>query len=94
MHAVLAGSVLLLRSTETVELRRYPNVLKPQISQEQHELRLRQSAGDSTRPQVNVAPHLLAKFGIEHDIAKLQPTARAQDAADFGKGSVFFRHKV
>ena len=47
------------------------NLLKTQVLQERHELCLRQSAGDSTGPQVDVPANVLAEFTIEHDIGKL-----------------------
>ena len=55
----------------------YAYILKSQVAQERHELRLRQSAGDSPSPQIDVAANVIAEFGIEHYICKLQPAAGA-----------------
>jgi len=46
-------------------------VLKSQVTQERDELCLRQSTGDSTSPQIDVATNVFAEFGIEHYISKL-----------------------
>ena len=76
MDTILRGGVFLLSATEAVEVGGYAYILKPQISQEQDELCLRQSAGDSTGPQINVMSSVLAELGIEHDICKLQSPTR------------------
>jgi hypothetical protein len=55
----------------------YAYILKSRVAQERHELCLRQSAGDSTSPQIDVAATVIAEFGIEHYICKLQPATGA-----------------
>ena len=70
-HAVPPGGVFLLGATEAVDVGSYAYVLKPQVPQERHELCLRQSTGDSTSPQIDVAASVFAEFGIEHYIGKL-----------------------
>jgi hypothetical protein len=54
---------------------RYVYVLKSQAAQERNELCRRQSTGDSTSPQIDVATNVFAEFGVEHYISKLQPSA-------------------
>ena len=71
MHAVLPGRVFFLGATEAVEVSRDAYVLKSQFAQERDELCLRQSTGDSTSPQIDVAANVFAEFGIEHYISKL-----------------------
>jgi hypothetical protein len=60
-----------------------------QVPQERNQLCVRQSAGDSTGPQVDVAANILPEFGVEHNIGKLEATAGAQDAADLGERFLF-----
>ena len=74
-HAVLPGGIFFFGAAEAIEVCRDAYVLKPQVAQERHELCLQQSAGDSTSPQINVATNVIAKSGVEYDIAKLQPSA-------------------
>ena len=93
-HTVLACRVFLLRTIETIEVSRYAHLLKPKIAQERNELCLRQSAGDSTRPQVNVASNVLTEFDIQHYIAKLQSSARTEHTADLCERFLFFRDQV
>jgi len=50
---------------------RYVYVLESEVAQERNELCLRQSTGDSTSPQIDVAANVFAEFGIEHYISKL-----------------------
>jgi hypothetical protein len=66
-----------LGASEAVEVGSYAYILKSQVGQERHKLCLRQGAGDSTSPQIDVAAHVIAEFGIEHYICKLQPAAGA-----------------
>lgn len=92
--AVFASGIFFRGGAEAVEAGRHAHIFKAQVAQISNQLRLRQSAGDSTRPQVNVSARVLIESGVEHNIGKLQPTARTQHAADFGKGFFFFRNEV
>lgn len=49
----------------------HADVLEPQVAQERNEFCLRQSSCDSTGPQVDIAPDVVAELLIQHDIAKL-----------------------
>lgn len=70
-HAVLPGRFLFRGATKAVEVGGYAYVLESQAAQERDQLCLRQSAGDSTSPQIDVAANVFAEFRIEHDIRKL-----------------------
>jgi hypothetical protein len=50
---------------------RYAHILKSEVTQERDELCLRQSTGDSTSPQIDVAASVFVELGIEHYIGKL-----------------------
>jgi hypothetical protein len=93
-NAVFQGGVFLFGALEAVEVGRYAYVLKAQVAQEREELCLRQSAGDSTGPQVDIAASFVAEFGVEHYICKLQPAAGPQHAADLGKRFLLFWDQV
>jgi hypothetical protein len=68
VHPVLASCLLLGGCTETIKTRGDTDILEPDLSQIPNELCLRQSAGDSTSPEINVTEGLLRKFHIEDDI--------------------------
>ena len=68
MHSVLASCLLLGGRAETIKTRGDADILQPDLSQIPNELCLRQSTGDSTSPEVNVAEGLLGKLHIEDDI--------------------------
>ena len=65
-----------------------------QLPEDGDQLCLRQSAGDSARPQVNVAASVFVELGVEDDIAQLQASPWPQDAPDFRKGFFLFRDEV
>jgi hypothetical protein len=64
---------------------------EPEIDQERHELCLRQSAGDSTGPKIDVAPDVIAELGIDDDVGKVKPSARTQDPPNLRERSILFR---
>ncbi len=94
VHAVPSRRVFFLRAAEAIEPGRDAHAVKAQVPQERHELCLRQSAGDSARPEIDVAARALFQFHVEHDVRKLQPAARAQDAVYLPECFLFFRHQV
>jgi hypothetical protein len=71
MHTILSGRVFFARTAETVEAGGYAYVLESQRLEGRDKLCLRQSAGYSPGPQVNVAANVLPEFDIEYDIRKL-----------------------
>lgn len=93
-NSVFQRSVFFLGGPEAVEVGCYAYILKTEVAQERHELCLRQRAGDSTSPQVDIATNFVAEFRVEHYVCKLQPTARPQHAADLGKSSLLFWDQV
>jgi hypothetical protein len=58
------------------------------------ELCLRQSAGDSTGPELDVASDRLRQLDAGHDVRNLQATTDAQDSGDLGKRSFLLRHEI
>jgi len=92
--AIFPGCILFRCATKAVKVCRYADVLKPQVAQERYELCLRQSAGDSTRPQVYVTANAFVELGIENDICKLQSSTRAQHAVDFSERFLFLRDQI
>lgn len=94
MYSVSPGRIFFLRAAEAVETGRYAYVVKTQLLQERDELCLRQSAGDSTGPQVDVAARVFAELDIECDVSQLQSASRSQDTAYLLESFLFFRHEV
>ncbi len=80
MHSKFACGFLFGSGAEGIETFDDPNVLKTQFRQHCEHLCLRQSTGDSTRPQVDVSASVLADFHVHSDIRQLQAAAGAKDA--------------
>ena len=76
-NAVLPGRVFFRGATKAVEVGRYAYILKSQVAQDRDELCLRQSTGDSTSPQINVAANVFAEVRLDHYVSKLEPSAGA-----------------
>ncbi len=76
MHSILARRPLFGGRAETVKTRCDTNILKADLRQIVNELCLRQSAGDSTGPQVDITAGILAEFNIQGDVGKVQTAAR------------------
>ena len=93
-YSELPCRLLLGGCPEGVEPGGDPHILESQTNPDGDELCLRQSAGDSTRPQVDVRPDVLAQVGLNHNVGELQPAARPQHAGNLSEGYLLFRHQV
>ena len=60
---------------ETVKPRRDVHVFEADPSQIVNELCLRQSAGDSTGPKIDIAEGIVREFDIQDNVGKVQSTA-------------------
>ena len=94
VHPVLARCLLLGGRTETIKARCDPDLVQANLCQIFYELCLRQSAGDSAGPKVNVAAGLFGEFDIERNVSQVEASARPQHTPDFGKPPCLFRHEV
>src|SRR5438128_10377127 len=68
-----------------------PNVYEPDCHERVDELCLRQSAADSTGPQLDIAPDLWRELHTGHDVGDLDASAWPQHPREFCEGPVFFR---
>jgi hypothetical protein len=59
---------------------------KPSLSEKRNKLCLRQSAGDSTGPQVDVAADRLGQLRGDNDVAVQELSPRLENPEDFAKG--------
>ena len=75
MHSVLAGDLLLGGRTQAIETRGDAHLFKADLHQILSELCLRQSAGDSPGPQIDVTAGILGEFDIQGDIGQMKATA-------------------
>ena len=69
VHPVLAGCLLLRCRAEAIKSRSDPDLVEASLRQVCNELCLRQSTGDSTGPQIDVAAGVLGEFHIEGNIS-------------------------
>ncbi len=75
-NAEFERGTFLGRAAEAVKTMGETDVAKPHPPQRLNELCLRQSAGDSARPQVNIPAHVFPKLRLDGDIGQLQPASR------------------
>ena len=76
MHTVVAGCLLLRGRAEAIKMRRDPDVLQADLRQIPNQLCLRQSAGDSTGPEIDVAAGVLGECDIQRDIGQVKAASR------------------
>lgn len=79
MHSEFARGLLFGGRAERIEIFHDANLFKTEFRQPGDHLCLRQSAGDSTRPQVDIAPIVLTKIDLDGDIRQLQAATGAED---------------
>ena len=93
-HAVLQRRTFLGRSSKTVEAFFDDNVLEAQVSEQRDKLCLRQSTGDSTSPQVDIAANRFRQLVRDDDVAVQELSARLEHAEDFTEGLFLVRRQV
>src|SRR6516162_807955 len=94
VHTVLARCLLLAGRTKAIKTRCDPDLVQANLCQVCYELCLRQSAGDSAGPKVDVATSLFGEFDIERNVGQVEASARLQHTPDFCKPPCLFRHEV
>jgi hypothetical protein len=94
MHTILAGCSLLGSGAKTIKPRGDPNLLQANLAQIRNDLCLRQSAGDSTCPEIDIAPGILRQLDIQGNVGEMQPTSGLEYPYDFGKAAFFFGDEV
>lgn len=98
IHALWAqvfGHLVERRGTgEAVEALEDAAVYQADAEGDLAELCLRQSTGDSGRPQIDVAAGVERQLTADHDIAEVQPSAGLEHAGDLAKGTVFIWRQV
>src|SRR5262245_17646089 len=72
--AILQGHAFLRCSPKTVEVLTHGDIFKADVAKQRDQLCLRQSAGDSTGPEVDVAPDRLRELA-RHDDVPIQELA-------------------
>lgn len=70
------------------------DVLESQTNPSFDELCLRQSAGDSTGPEVDIRPDVLAQLRLHHNVGKMQPATWTQHAGDLGESDLLLGYQV
>jgi len=94
VHSVLAGCLFLRCRAEAIKSRSDPDLLEASLRQVCNELCLRQSTGDSTRPQIDVAAGVLREFQIKGNISQVQASAWFEYPDDFGEPAFLFGNQV
>jgi hypothetical protein len=94
VDAVFAGGGFLRRGAEAIEPFQDRNRLEPHSFENLDHLCLRQSAGDSTCPEVDVPPRVFGEFDVKKDIGQVQAAAGLEHTHDFVEGALFFGNEI
>jgi hypothetical protein len=94
VYAVSTRSPLLRGCAEAIKPAGEGDVLQPDLGQISEELCLRQSAGDSTCPQVDIAADVLREFHVQRDVGQVQATSGLKHAHNFREGAFFLGDQV
>ena len=94
VDAVFASCLLLRGCPEAIKTTGDPNLLQADLRQVFHELCLRQSAGDSTGPKVDVSAGVLGELNIESDVRKVKASAGFQYSDDLCKSAILLWNEV
>ena len=94
VHTELARRLLLRRRAKTVKPGCDVHVFQPDPLQIIDELCLRQSAGDSTGPEVDVAARVLGKLHVERNVGQMEAAVGLQNPNDFGEPQLLLRNEV
>jgi hypothetical protein len=82
---VLTRDPLFRRAAEGIEVLGNANGSETDRLQYHDELCLRQSAGDSTSPEINIAPDRLGQFVCDDDVPVEELTTRLENPKHFGE---------
>lgn len=85
LHAEVSGGTLLRGPDEAVEIAGEAGVAETEISEKVDQLCRRQSAGDSTGPELDVGANLGRELFLNDDVGDLQPPAWAEYSPDFAE---------
>ena len=75
VHSILTRRLLLRGRPKAIETRGDTDILKADLRQIVNELCLRQSAGDSTGPEIDIAAGILREFNIQGNVRQVKAAA-------------------
>src|SRR5690242_7185793 len=87
--AVLLSRALLRGAAKRIEAFRDANAGEPESAEQLDELCLRQSAGDSTCPEIDIAPDRLGQLACNDDVAVQEFATGLEHAEHFREGPLF-----
>jgi hypothetical protein len=92
VHSVFASCLLLGGRSETIKTCGDTDILQADLRQIPNDLCLRQSAGDSTGPEIDIAAGIFREFHIECDIGEVKATTRLENPDNLTKRAVLLGH--
>ena len=93
-HAVFPGNAFLRCATKTIEALFQADFIKADLVEKCDELCLRQSAGDSTRPQIDIPSDRFGQLVRNDDVAVQELAARLQNPEHLAKRFSLVRRQV
>lgn len=93
VHSVFASSFFFGGAAEAIKTCGNADILQADLRQVLNEFCLRQSATDSTGPEIDVPAGILGEFDIQGDIGQVKAPARLQHPHDFSKTAILLRKR-
>jgi hypothetical protein len=72
----------------------YDDIVEAKTPEKRDKLCLRQSAGDSTGPQIDIAANRLRQLGGDHDVPVEELSPRLESPEDLTEGLFLIRRQV
>jgi hypothetical protein len=80
---ILSSNILLACTAERIEALAHGNVAETDSAQKIDEFSLRESAGNSASPKIDISSCRFGKFASDDDIAIKEPSTRLKNAKHF-----------
>ena len=93
-HAVLPGHAFLGGLPKTIETLLDRDVVETKLRKKDEKLCLRQSAGDSTGPQIDIAANRLRQLGGADDVAVQELATRPENPEDLTERLILVRREI
>jgi hypothetical protein len=92
--AVFRGDPLLGGASKTIEALLYDDIAEAEVPEQRDKLCLRQSAGNSTGPQIDVAANRFRQLGCDDNVSIQELSSWLENPEDLAEGPIFIRRQI
>jgi hypothetical protein len=92
--AIFCRDSLLGGASKTIEALLYDDSFEAEVPEKRHKLCLRQSAGDSTGPQIDVAANRLRQLGRDDNVSIQELSSWLENPEDLSEGPILIRRQI